>query len=356
MAHQGSSLFSSLGAALNAISHPNFSIRSSSLPSTRDPILQAFETDLASRLDHLKQTPDGAYLHLPWLHLAMEAILATNSAVEVLIPDLHFPLSDRDDKWVNDYLDDSAKLLDVCNVLKEGIADVEQYHMQVQLALRSVDSRDIVSEAQCQRARHALYECMEAMRRKDDQGQQRSKLESCSSTLRRMGEKLTSPSPLITDRGKAFLSAIYGAKVTTIFICGMFALSLSFKPRRSLPSLHVPSHFLWSAPLLSLQQKVKEEMDRGKAKGWIAHLQELSSVDASVRQLHEFLDNILVEKLIPLSKDHSDELRQLVDSLRAQSEELEKGLAPLEQQVNELFRMLVTSRVALLDVLSHARN
>ncbi|KAJ7514092.1 hypothetical protein O6H91_23G027400 [Diphasiastrum complanatum] len=316
----------------------------------------AFENDLARRLGQLQQSKhDGSYLNLPWLRQALDATLVTNSAVETLIPDFELPYSEREDRWVGEYLDDSAKLLDVCNALKDQISDMIHYQTQLQLALHLLDTRDNwwTSDIKCQRIRNALQECLLTIRSKDDiQGQTRfsSKFDSCNSTLRRMADKLAAP----IVKSKPFVTAIYGAKVNTIFVCGIAAAALTVKPRRPLSSLHVPSHFLWSAPLITLQHRLKEEMHTGKTNGSTALLGELTGIDAIVKQLHDILDDAVLLKMS--SKEQAFELSQLAGNLREQSEELGKGLGLLEHQVNELFRMLVNSRVTLLNLISHSRS
>lgn len=358
----GSSLLSSLGAVL----HLHFSLHRSSstnnVASKRHPVLQEFETRLRDRLDSLKLAgEEKSFLSIDWLLQAMSIVLATHANVEALIPESQLALSlHRDDKWVDEYLDDSAKLLDVCNILKEGISEVEHYQMLVQFALHNLDNREISgAELKYSRARNALAECREAIKRKDTeyrQGFPKSKLENCSSMLRTMGDKLVTPKGEEAMKGNGFLNAIYGAKVTTIFLCGLLVTALACKPKRPLTNLSVASHYKWSPSLVSLQQRVKDETDKRKTKGSIALLRELDSVDASVQRLHEILDQHLTERAFPLSREQAQELNLEVEALRKHSWELGNGLSPLEVQVNELFRMLIASRLALLDIISSART
>lgn len=358
MASQGGlTFFSSLGAAL----HSHFSLSritaANIASSKRHPVLQEFESRLKERLETLKPAGEQkGFLSIDWLLQAMSVVLATHANVEALIPESQLSLShQRDDKWVDEYLDDSAKLLDVCNVLREGISEVEHYQMLVQLALHNLDNKETSGEGKYVRARNALAECKEAIKKKDTeyrQGFPKSKLENCSSMLRTMGEKLVNPKGLEALKGNGFLNAIYGAKVTTIFLCGLLVTALACKPKRPLANLHVASHYKWSAPLHALQQKVKEETDKRKNKGSIALLRELDSVDISVRRLYDLLDHHVNEKCFPLSRDSLEDLKMEIEALRKHSTDLGLGLAPLEVQVNELFRMLIASRLALLDILS----
>eukprot|EP00249_Psilotum_nudum_P020244 c27617_g1_i1 orf=69-1145(-) len=350
-----SSLFTSLGAALQAFPSPRFSLRFSSPTVKSHPVLKAFEAELSAQLEQLKSMDEAGYLSLPWLCQAMGVVLSTHSYVEAFIPDLQHALDEGNNKWLDEYLDDSIKLLDVCIVLRDTIADIKSYHAFVQLAVHSLE-KCTVGEAQLRRAKNAMAKCTEALKRKDEefspQGQKRSKLETCSSILRRMGEKLS-----VEDALKGnFFSAIYAAQITTIFICGALTAALCFKPRRPFSSMNVTGQSPWVISLSTLQQRVKEKVDKKKAKGSSALLEELDKADLSVRNLQELVERILVAKTFPLNEDKADKIGQAVESLRACADEMNDGLIPLEQQISELFRLLIASRMVLLDIYSHSSS
>jgi hypothetical protein len=103
---------------------------------------------------------------------------------------------------------------------------------------------------------------------------------------------------------------------------------------------------------------VKEETDRRKNGGSIALLCELDNVDSSVRKLHELLNGnsaLTTEKKSCPSSFQSVEMRELVEDLRKNLRHLGSALGPLEQSVNELFRILIHTRLALLDTLSNSK-
>lgn len=347
-----SSLFASLGAALHNLSSPRFSFRSSSPTARSNPCLTAFDSELASQLDELKSADDAGYLSSRWVCRAAGTVLSTHAFVEAFVPDLRQALADGETKWLDEYLDDSVKLLDVCNALREAITDMKNYHVYVELALHTLEKGSI-GEAQLRRAKKALSKCTDALKRRDEDvnhlGQRRSKLESCSSMLRRMGEKLN-----LEDSTKGnFFAVLYGAQVTTIFICGVLTAALSFKPRRPLSSIWVAGQSPWAFALSSLQQRVKEQVDRKKAKGASALLEELDKTDMAVRCLQGHVEKLLNAKVFPLSQHQVGEVRQAAESLRDCSIDLGQGLDPMELHVGEVFNVLVTSRVALLDIYSH---
>lgn len=348
-----SSLFSSLGAALQNFSSPRFSFRVSSPTSKSNPGLDAFEAELATQLEHLKSTDEGGYLSSTWLCQAMEAVLSTHASVEAFVPDLQQALADGDFKWLDEYLDDSVKLLDICRTLRDAITEIKNYNIRVELALHTLD-KGTMGDAQLKRAKNALNNCMEALKRKDDEvnhlGQRRSKLENCSSMLRRMGEKLN-----MEDASKGnFFMVIYAAQVSTIFICGVLTSALSFKPRRAVTSIFVGGQSAWSFSVTSLQQRVKEQIEKKKSKAANALLEELDKTDVAVHILHDKVEKLLQAKSFPLREDQILDMKGAVRSLKDCSAELHQGLAPLEVHVADVFKVLIASRVALLDIYSHA--
>eukprot|EP00249_Psilotum_nudum_P003448 c1684_g1_i1 orf=107-481(+) len=120
-----SSLFATLGAAFQSFPSPRFSVRVSSHAVKSHPILNAFETELSAQLEQLKSTDEAGYLSLPWLCQAMAVVLSTHSDVEAFVPDLQHALDEGNHKWLDEYLDDSVKLIDICIVLRDTITDIK---------------------------------------------------------------------------------------------------------------------------------------------------------------------------------------------------------------------------------------
>ncbi|KAH7288232.1 hypothetical protein KP509_31G018000 [Ceratopteris richardii] len=283
----------------------------------------------------------------------MEVVLSTHASVEAFVPDLQQALADGDFKWLDEYLDDSVKLLDICRALRDALEEIKNYHVLVELALHTLE-KGAIGDAQLRRSKNVLLKCMEALKRKDDDinhlGQRRSKLENCSSMLRRMGEKLN-----MEDASKGnFFMVIYAAQVSTIFICGVLTSALSFKPRRAFTTISVGGQSAWSFSLTSLQQRVKEQIERKKSKGANALLEELDRTDVAVRALFDRIEKLLHARVFPLREDQILDVKQAAMVLRDCSLELHEGLAPLEVHVADVFKVLIASRVALLDIYSHA--
>eukprot|EP01018_Ginkgo_biloba_P023952 Gb_18311 [translate_table: standard] len=361
---------STVGAALQAWPSPHLfhcpSTRSSTvdLPKTTAPdiLLSAFGNRLSSQLEDLQSTSDNQspYLTAEWLRQALDVSLSTHYHVEKLFPHVREALLHENCNWVNQHLDDTVKLLDVCNALKRRISSIKRYEESVQLAIHCLEGKAYLSEIQFLRSRNALANCIQTM--ENSEGQQRSELDNCRSILKRiMGHNPVIDST--SHAGKSIKEEIAGAiinesKVTTAFVCGALVAAFSFKSKlRSFSVTHnVQGQFGWCSSLVSLQHKLNQAMDMNrKTKGAHSLLQELDRTDATVRCLHDLLNRFISCKLVSLNdNNNAAELKQSVQNLKRRAVELKQGMAPFENQINELFNVVVTSRMALLDILTYS--
>eukprot|EP01018_Ginkgo_biloba_P023953 Gb_18309 [translate_table: standard] len=367
---------STVGAALQAWPSPHLfhfpSTSSSStvdLPKTTDPdiLLSAFGNRLSSQLEDLQSTSDNQspYLTAEWLRQALDVSLSTHYHVEKLFPHIREAHLHENCNWVNQHLDDTVKLLDVCNVLRRRISSIKRYEESVQLAIHCLEGKAYLSEIQFLRSRNAFANCIQTLEKLEGQnseGQQRSELDNCRSILKRiMGQN-----PVIDSTPHAGKSIkeeiaeeiINESKATTAFVCGALVAAFSFKSKlRSFPVTHnVQGQFGWCSSLVSLQHKLKQAMDMNrKTKSAHSLLRELDRTDAAVRCLLDLLNRIINCKLVPLNdNNNAAELKQSVQNLKRWAVELEQGMAPFEKQINDLFNVVVTSRMALLHILTYS--
>eukprot|EP00249_Psilotum_nudum_P025858 c30856_g1_i1 orf=96-1181(+) len=350
----GSSLFASLGAALHFFPSPPSSLRVSGSVATSLSVLSAFETELASRLEQLKLTDEAGYVSAAWLCQAIDVALSMHSYTEAFVPDLQLSVTQGNGKWLDEYLDGSVKLLDVCNVLRDSVDDVQKYRTFLDSALHSLENGSM-GKAQLLRANRALLKSIGALKRRNEdlaqQNQRRIKLETCSSMLRRIGEKFD-----LADICKGnFFGVVYAAQITTVFVCGVLAAALCVKSRGSLSTLSIAGQAPWVFSLSSLQQRVKEQLDKKKPKGTHNLLNELEREESSVYNLQDLIEKTLLKQSFPLRDEQAKDITQAVDNIRKSSGDVGAILTTLEQRMSELFRMLISSRLILLDIYTYSR-
>lgn len=97
--------------------------------------LQAFNGALARGLENLDRSMSENFISFQWLKEALNLLKAMHAGVILLVEKLDLPVSLKGEEWLNDYMDETLKLLDICNALKVGISGLEHYQMVVELAL-----------------------------------------------------------------------------------------------------------------------------------------------------------------------------------------------------------------------------
>ncbi len=118
----------------------------------------AFYVCLANRLENLEQSLQSKWLSLEWIALAVEFMRSTYLDVSQLSEGQlkdndnnnnnknesaaaaahhHGVMQEYDSSWVEEYMDETMKLLDVCNVLKPAVSLFEQYQMCMQVVVQA---------------------------------------------------------------------------------------------------------------------------------------------------------------------------------------------------------------------------
>jgi hypothetical protein len=101
---------------------------------------EAFCVTLANKIDALEQAVHPKWMTLEWVAVAVEFMRTTYSDMVTLFEDLRALSQDvrgSEDFWVEEYMVESMKLLDVCNVIKPAMSRFEHLMMCVQLVVQA---------------------------------------------------------------------------------------------------------------------------------------------------------------------------------------------------------------------------
>ncbi|MCO5609959.1 hypothetical protein L7F22_064194 [Adiantum nelumboides] len=348
-----SSMFSSLLQSLPS-SKFSFRINSGINGALYNPVLSLLESKLAHQLELLRlpNDQDLSYLSTDWLHNAMSTVLFANSNAKTSIVDLQNALSDAGSycKWLDECLDDNIRLLDACVILQESLSCSMIHISCVKAILNTLmhPSGKAPSIATLRRTAHAVSQCIKLAQQKiAEMSSKRSKLETCGSVLRRMGEKLYSLEEQYKGNG---WGVMYVAHMITIFVCGVLITAFSVGPKRAnMSTISISSQSNWSLALLGLQQRIKEEVETKRIQK-MPYLEELEKMDSLFMRLGENIMQVLEEDQFPVSPNEEKLIKQASDDLSRCLEELGHGFAKLEQDIYELYQELITSRMMLLDI------
>ncbi|XP_010261326.1 PREDICTED: UPF0496 protein 4-like isoform X2 [Nelumbo nucifera] len=297
-------------------------------------LLNSFEETLAERLKKLKPKDHGDILSLSWMSLAMQLLSETHTDIKTLVTDLQFPVSDWDDKWMDVYLDNSIKLLDICIAFSSELSRLNQGQLLLQCVLHVLDvSSTFPSKEQLMRAHSSISDWMQRIHLRSP------KLENCAVILHELAESLHLPKIKNSAKGKVLMRAMYGVRIETIFVCSVFtaAFSGSAKP---LVDLHVSDKFLWAEVFNELQGDVNGGISNLFSKEGITILKDLEAVETSVKHLYQMTSaDGLTE---------TDKLRNSVLDLAKCADGLSQGLDLLSKEVECYFQNVLTGRDAFL--------
>ncbi|CAK9316044.1 unnamed protein product [Citrullus colocynthis] len=277
-------------------SKKSFHIRSNSLPSKPHPVvdevdehlcrLKAFEATSSS--SSLCQKLDG----LQDLHDCIDKLL--------LLPLTHQALVDN--KSVDDLLEGSLKILDVCAMAKDVLSQMKESAHELESALRRRRGDDILVDVQKymnsrKMMKKAIHKALKGMERTSSQN---------------------------GDENSEMASLLKEAEMVT---CSTIESLLSFIAGPKLPS----KMSRWSLVSKFIQPKKvasKDEDTNGN---------EVEMVDAALYSITSHKSDCIVQ----------------VEDVQILLRKLESSIQDLEEDLESLYRRLIKNRVAFLNILNH---
>lgn len=314
-------------------------------------LLNSFEQSLAENIIKLKPNDTSNFLTSLWLRQAIDALLESHSEFRALISNLEFPASAWDDKWIELYLEDSLKLLDVCIALISEVSRLEQQQILLRYALQILNGcGSQPSREPLQRAGDALHDWMEKLYSRSP------KLEKAQSILQGMVGTLSLPKVKNSPKGRVLTRALYAVKIETMFISGVLVAVFSgcSKP---LMDMQVSNDFVWAAAFNDLQSIVNRELRSRPMSDKPVMLKELGEVDECSRNLHAMMVIITqkkkVEKEIAMDDDFEEVRRceQPISDLTKTATYLAHELELLGKKLNGFFELIMSGRDGLLSSL-----
>ncbi|KAJ0245334.1 Protein BPS1 [Hirschfeldia incana] len=285
-------------------------------------LLNTFETNLASSITKLVPKEKSQILTLSWMSQAMVSLCQTHDAIKTLITDLELPVSDWEDKWVDVYLDISVKLLDLCNAFSSELSRLNQGHLFLQFALHNL-------ETNLPKAQSSLDAWKRHIVSKNP------RLESCHSILTSLVQTLNLPKVKNSAKGKVLMRALYGVKVKTLYISGVFAAAFSGSSRNML-YVTVSNELPWAKSFMEMQNTMNAEMKSIFLSDGLTVMKELEAVDSGVKNLAPAIQQGSVDPIA---------LQPLKDSVT----ELTSGIDLVSKEVDCFFKILLSGRDTLLE-------
>ncbi|KAJ6851097.1 UPF0496 protein 4-like [Iris pallida] len=318
-------------------------------------LLNSFERTLAESLRKLKPENTSDVLSLSWMNQAMKSLSDTHINIKALTNALHFPVSDWDEKWLDMYLDNSVKLLDICIALLSELSRLDQCQILLKYVLHILTcSATNPSSEQLKRVHSSLQDWMQQINARSP------RLDSCFAILEELAGTLHLVKVKNSAKGKVLMRALYGVKVETIFVSSVFTASLSgcSKP---VVDLQVSGDFLWANAFNDLQVAVNGEVRNLFLQGKSVVFKELEAVNACADKLHDLSIDLNKESDKtnngqesalgdPIGQEE-DQGKELALNLARAADSFALELDVLSKQVDGFFQLVLSSRDALLSSL-----
>ncbi|CAH9123712.1 unnamed protein product [Cuscuta epithymum] len=294
-------------------------------------LLKSFEESLALKLKNLIPESIDGFISLSWFQKAIVTLSEIHGDTKELITALEFPVSDWDEKWIDVYLDNSVKLLDICTAFSSEITRINQSNLFLTCAVHYLDGGE---EEKLPQACLSLQEWGPRI------SGQNPRLGRCFDILNRLTESLNLPKIKRSEKGKVLMRAMYGVRTATIFVCSVFAVSFSGCVEK-LKELEISeSCYLWADNYTHLQDLINKEIRKVYSSG---------NQGTALRELEDV--RVSVEKLCPLIRDGgggSSMFREETLGLAVAVGRLSEGLDGLAKEVDGFFQIVLTGRDALL--------
>ncbi|KAK1367545.1 hypothetical protein POM88_033637 [Heracleum sosnowskyi] len=348
--------------------------------------IELFQKHVADRLAELASSTDdsNAFLSIAWFRTLIDALLCCESEFKaVLILDrdpTHFvkpPL----DRVGPELQDRCVKALDICNAITYAIDLVHYWQQLAEIAVTSLEQRPI-GDGQIARAKKVLSALL--MFIADDNKEQTKSTERSWSFGRRGSGSTVSKDKdrggksfrymnlafnkswsaakeiqamsanLVEPRGKEVNGLAMPVYVmSSVLVFSMWALVAAFPCQERnglLTHFPVAKNLIWAQSLISLQEKIGEEWKKKEKKAKVGLLEEVQRMEKVATSLVEFADAFK----FPVEEEKLKEVEEQVKELSEICKKLEEDLAPLQQQIREVFHRLVRSRGEIMDLVEQA--
>lgn len=307
-------------------------------------MVNAFFATLARGLDDLSGA--GGLSSLPALLRAAALLRGLHSQLMVLVGQLHLPPGGR---WLDEYMDETARLWDACLAVKLGLAAVERYCAAASCAAAALDDwlqdPSPLSTRQVMRAISASRR--EAMAAEEEN---RALSESRIAPLSlQLDERRAADARLSGFNGfRGLLYALHNASSLLLLILAGGAVAGS--PRSSSDGADDNSSSNddgFMSSIATLQKRMAEEAAGDGAPGMI-RMQELRRARAAAEAAREEVERAAAAggKCGGAVKDKAGELKAWLEVLRA-------GTDGLACQLDDFLDDIVEGRKELSDLCSH---
>lgn len=349
--------------------------------------LGSFDHQVFRQFRVLSATSADELLSLDWISKLMDAFIACQEDFKVILSKNEADLSKPPlDKFVTDFFDRSIRALDICNAVRDGIEKIRLWHKHLEIVSSAFNSkqRNVMVEGQFKRAKKSLTDLAIIMlednkeaasvfsnrnrsfgrpsKGKEHQqktGHSRSlswsvpNSWSASKQLQSIANGLVPPRAHEISATNGLANVVYTMGFVLMFVLWVLVVAIPCQDRSLQVHFSVPRQFSWGTPLNLLHIRIMDESKKRERKNSVGLLKEIYQMEKSINLVTDLVDSV---NQFPLTAEQKEEVQTGVQEVSQVCNTFKNGLDPLERQLREVFRKIMSCRTEGLEILGRAQS
>lgn len=351
---------------------------------TQSPDLESFQKLVFVRFHELSAASANEFLSVMWVRKLLDAYVGCQEEFKVILSNnksqlLKAPL----DRLITEYFDKSVKALDICNATRDGIEKIRLWQKHLEIVISAFDSRqrNVLGEGNFRRARKALMDLAIVMLDEKETGSVFSQRNrsfgrqnkgkdlhkpghsrslswsvshtwSASKQLQSIANNLVPPRANEITATNGLANTVFTMAFVLMFVLWALVAAIPCQDRGLQIHFSIPRQFSWGTPLYLLHVRIMDESKKRDRKHSIGLLKEICQMEKSVHYVTDLVDSAQ----FPLTEEQKEDVKHGVEELSLVCETCKNGLDPLELQLRDVFRKIMSCRTECLEFLGTANS